>query len=61
MPDIDPAEAASNPSEILATLEQCLVEIDQLGLGVVAVQLSLAIETLRDETSSPETGSAASN
>lgn len=59
MTDVDIPDAGRDPCDILATLEQSLVEIDQLGLGVVAVELSLAIESLRSEISSTGEGATA--
>ena len=61
MPDVEIPDDGRDPCDLLATLEQSLVEIDQLGLSVVAVQLSLAIETMRSEISSTGEGSTAAN
>lgn len=49
MPDTVTPSAEPDPGDILATLERCLDAIDSLGLGVVAAQLSLVVETLRTE------------
>lgn len=49
MSNIDGHSADTEPVEILAVLERCLADIDRLELGVIAAQLSSAIDSLRDE------------
>lgn len=58
MLQIDPAEALPDTKAILATLEQCQFDLDQLRLGEVGVHLSHAIELLRAETFPLDSGSA---
>ena len=51
MSDVVPLSASPDPVEILAALEECLADLDRLELGVIAAQLSPAIESLRSALS----------